>query len=116
MRLHDAAYALLGMLMACSGDMDDAGRLEPVSRTEGGQLDDGETSNAVETSERPQARGAPDESPREKEERTRRVREQIAARGVDDARVLSAMKRVPRQEFVPTQARGLAYEDGPLAI
>jgi protein-L-isoaspartate(D-aspartate) O-methyltransferase len=44
------------------------------------------------------------------------VREQIAGRGVADARVLAAMGLVPRHEFVPASQRGLAYEDGPLPI
>jgi protein-L-isoaspartate(D-aspartate) O-methyltransferase len=44
------------------------------------------------------------------------VTEQIAARGVKDARVLAAMRRVPRHEFVPEEMRGLAYSDRPLAI
>jgi protein-L-isoaspartate(D-aspartate) O-methyltransferase len=35
---------------------------------------------------------------------------------VDDARVLSAMRKVPRHEFVPERVRHLAYEDTPLDI
>jgi protein-L-isoaspartate(D-aspartate) O-methyltransferase len=49
-------------------------------------------------------------------ERERMVAEQIAARGVKDAAVLSAMRRVPRHEFVPADVRGSAYEDHPLPI
>ena len=48
--------------------------------------------------------------------RTRMVRDQIAARGIKDDRVLGAMARVPRHEFVPAAQRSLAYEDGPLPI
>jgi protein-L-isoaspartate(D-aspartate) O-methyltransferase len=48
--------------------------------------------------------------------RERMVREQIAARGVQDARVLAALERVPRHELVPAEAREHAYEDRPLAI
>ena len=48
--------------------------------------------------------------------RVRMVREQLAARGITDARVLSAMTRVPRHEFVPPGLRAQAYEDGPLPI
>lgn len=44
------------------------------------------------------------------------VREQIAARGITDGRVLAAMARVPRHEFVPLGRRSVAYEDGPLPI
>ncbi len=48
--------------------------------------------------------------------RARMVHEQLAARGVTDARVLGAMLRVPRHAFVPASQRRLAYEDGPLPI
>ncbi|MGH3824073.1 MAG: protein-L-isoaspartate(D-aspartate) O-methyltransferase [Pseudonocardiaceae bacterium] len=44
------------------------------------------------------------------------VQTQIAARGVRDARVLDAMRTVPRHEFVPPGQRGRAYEDRPLPI
>jgi protein-L-isoaspartate(D-aspartate) O-methyltransferase len=44
------------------------------------------------------------------------VREQIVARGVTDARVLAAMTRVPRHEFIPADQRSSAYVDGPLPI
>ena len=44
------------------------------------------------------------------------VREQIAERGVKDPRVLDAMQRVPRHEFVGAAYRQLAYEDSPLPI
>ncbi len=49
-------------------------------------------------------------------ERRRMVEVQIVARGVIDARVLDAMRRVPRHEFVPRPWRGNAYEDRPLPI
>jgi protein-L-isoaspartate(D-aspartate) O-methyltransferase len=48
--------------------------------------------------------------------RTRMVRDQILARGIRDDRVLAAMARVPRHEFVPASQRSMAYEDGPLPI
>lgn len=48
--------------------------------------------------------------------RERMVREQIAARDVTDPRVLGAMSRVPRHEFVPAEIRAYAYEDRPLPI
>lgn len=37
-------------------------------------------------------------------------------RGITNARVLTAMGKVPRQEFVPERNRFLAYTDGPLPI
>jgi len=44
------------------------------------------------------------------------VNEQIVARGVRDSRVLEAMRRVPRHEFVPAEVIDLAYQDRPLPI
>jgi len=44
------------------------------------------------------------------------VRDTIAERGVQDPRVLKAMRKVPRHEFVPEAQRRYAYEDRPLPI
>lgn len=44
------------------------------------------------------------------------VRYQILDRGVKDVRVLNAMLKVPRHEFVPENVRHLSYEDYPLPI
>ena len=49
-------------------------------------------------------------------EREGMVRTQIEARGVKDAAVLAAMRRVPRHEFVPADVRAKAYADHPLPI
>jgi len=49
-------------------------------------------------------------------QREQMVRHQIRARGVKDRRVLEAMAKVPREEFVPADQRPHAYEDGPLPI
>jgi len=48
--------------------------------------------------------------------RERMVRDQIAARGVSDGRVLAAMRQVPRHEFVLPAYRDRAYDDSPLPI
>ena len=48
--------------------------------------------------------------------RDRMVDEQIVGRGVSDERVLEAMRRVPRHEFVPSELAFQAYEDHPLSI
>jgi protein-L-isoaspartate(D-aspartate) O-methyltransferase len=50
--------------------------------------------------------------------RQRMVTEQLAAPGygITNARVLAAMGKVPRHEFVPESERSRAYEDGPLPI
>jgi protein-L-isoaspartate(D-aspartate) O-methyltransferase len=44
------------------------------------------------------------------------VSQQLQARGIRDKRVLEAMGKVPREEFVPAAQRPYAYEDGPLPI
>jgi protein-L-isoaspartate(D-aspartate) O-methyltransferase len=49
-------------------------------------------------------------------ERRRMVDEQLLARDIKDARVLDAMRRVPRHEFVPEERRSQAYFDSPLPI
>ncbi|RLD17690.1 MAG: hypothetical protein DRI36_03190 [Caldiserica bacterium] len=48
--------------------------------------------------------------------RERMVKEQIIARGVKDKKVLDAMLKVPREEFVPESERKYAYGDYPLSI
>jgi protein-L-isoaspartate(D-aspartate) O-methyltransferase len=42
--------------------------------------------------------------------------DQLKARGIRDARVLDAFRRVPREAFVPAELRDRAYDDAPLAI
>ena len=49
-------------------------------------------------------------------ERARMVAIQIRARGVTDPRVLAAVERVPRHEFVPAALLDEAYADHPLPI
>jgi protein-L-isoaspartate(D-aspartate) O-methyltransferase len=49
-------------------------------------------------------------------ERQRMVEEQIIFRGVKDERVLAAMRKVPRHEFLPEAMRGNAYVDQALPI
>lgn len=44
------------------------------------------------------------------------IRNQLAARDITDPRVIEAMGRVPREEFVPEGQRSAAYTDGPLPI
>lgn len=48
--------------------------------------------------------------------RRRMVKRQLAARDIADDRVLRAMRKVPRHEFVPANLRAYAYDDGPLPI
>jgi protein-L-isoaspartate(D-aspartate) O-methyltransferase len=44
------------------------------------------------------------------------IRDDLIARDIHDARVLDAMRAVPRECFVPTESHGLAYADRPLPI
>ena len=48
--------------------------------------------------------------------RTQMVEEQLVRRGITDARVLGAMRKVPRHLFVEEALRGRAYGDHPLPI
>jgi protein-L-isoaspartate(D-aspartate) O-methyltransferase len=49
-------------------------------------------------------------------DRLRMVEGQLRARGIADERVLDAMARVPREEFVPPPVRRRAYHDAALPI
>lgn len=49
-------------------------------------------------------------------DREEMVLSQIRGRGIRDERVLAAMRRVPRHEFVPEHLRSQAYDDHPLPI
>ena len=49
-------------------------------------------------------------------ERNRMVETQIVQRGVRDEQVLTALRKVPRHEFVPVGVRDQSYTDGPLPI
>ena len=49
-------------------------------------------------------------------QRERMVEKQLKFRGIKDERVLAAMAKVPREEFIPVDTRAEAYEDGPLPI
>ncbi|PWE00894.1 protein-L-isoaspartate(D-aspartate) O-methyltransferase [Marinilabilia rubra] len=50
------------------------------------------------------------------EERADMVDNQIAQRGIKSRHVLSAMKKVPRHMFVPSNLASMAYSDRPLPI
>jgi protein-L-isoaspartate(D-aspartate) O-methyltransferase len=57
-------------------------------------------------------------APSQNYERERRmmVVRQLEHRGISDKRVLRAMSEVPRHEFVPNEAKSVAYGDHPLSI
>jgi protein-L-isoaspartate(D-aspartate) O-methyltransferase len=49
-------------------------------------------------------------------QRHRMVQEQLMPRGIHDERVVAAMAKVPREEFVPPEVRAASYTDQPLPI
>jgi protein-L-isoaspartate(D-aspartate) O-methyltransferase len=49
-------------------------------------------------------------------ERLKMVAAQLQARGIRDERVLNAMARLPRHEFITAKYRDQAYEDHPIPI
>ena len=49
-------------------------------------------------------------------ERNQMVEEQLVARGIRSKKVLEAMRKVPRHEFVPREQTGNAYQDSPVPI
>lgn len=71
---------------------------------------------SLEGSPSPPPPAPPAEEPAFEAARARMVRDQLVSRGIRDARVLAALGKVPRQEFVPAPLRAEAYEDGPLPI
>jgi protein-L-isoaspartate(D-aspartate) O-methyltransferase len=44
------------------------------------------------------------------------VAQQLSQRGIEDPRILQAMRDIPRHLFVPARHRAMAYEDMPLSI
>ncbi|MCG8584682.1 MAG: protein-L-isoaspartate(D-aspartate) O-methyltransferase [Pirellulales bacterium] len=50
------------------------------------------------------------------DDRERMVAEQLAARGINNAAVLSAMRRVPRERFMSKDQQPLAYQDNAAPI
>ena len=44
------------------------------------------------------------------------IGQQLRKRGIHDPRVLEAMQRIPREEFIPRELRGDAYADAPVTI
>src|SRR5205814_6615920 len=49
-------------------------------------------------------------------ERQRMVQQQLMSRAIHDKRVVAAMAKVRREEFVPPHERAVAYTDNPLPI
>jgi protein-L-isoaspartate(D-aspartate) O-methyltransferase len=50
------------------------------------------------------------------DERKAMIETQLRPRGIVSEKVLEAMGSIPRENFVPVEMRGRAYEDGPLPI
>ncbi|HRY29414.1 MAG TPA: protein-L-isoaspartate(D-aspartate) O-methyltransferase [Elusimicrobiota bacterium] len=60
--------------------------------------------------------GAPPKTDPAADRRNEMVRSQIERRGVKDARVLNALRRIPRHLFVPEEMRSSSYDDEALPI
>jgi protein-L-isoaspartate(D-aspartate) O-methyltransferase len=58
----------------------------------------------------------PSASPDFAAQRQQMVQRQLVPRGINEQRVLAAMGKVPREEFVVPDSRAASYEDGPLPI
>jgi protein-L-isoaspartate(D-aspartate) O-methyltransferase len=50
------------------------------------------------------------------QERQRMVEGQIVSRGIKDERVLAAIRKIPRHEFLPEAIRGMSYTDNALPL
>ncbi len=48
--------------------------------------------------------------------REQMVQNDLIGRGIKDQRVIEAMRKIPREEFIPIEYRDQAYRDGPLPI
>jgi protein-L-isoaspartate(D-aspartate) O-methyltransferase len=59
---------------------------------------------------------APEKIDPYRKDRQMMIEKQIRQRGVKDPRVLAAMEKVPRHQFVPEDLESRAYEDNPLPI
>ncbi len=60
--------------------------------------------------------GSVSPAPDRQAEAVRMVEDQLRSRGIADRRVLAAMLKVPRHQFVPRDGQHAAYEDRPLPI
>jgi protein-L-isoaspartate(D-aspartate) O-methyltransferase len=60
--------------------------------------------------------GGADEEARQARRREAMVKTQMEARDITDPQVLAAMRKVPRDRFVPQDMREAAYQDSPLSI
>lgn len=61
-------------------------------------------------------KGATISSSQFSEQRKKMVEQQLRDRGIRDERVLTAMAKVPREEFLPENLRNQAYTDGAMPI
>ena len=79
------------------------------------QSDDHRTNSSKDTSA-PSAPSCSSEASALESARDAMVETQLRRRGIEDPATLSAMRAVPRHEFVPAEFRNRAYEDAPLPI
>lgn len=92
---------------------------EEAASPQSGNETTGPDGNAAVDTEQGDAGQGPREDAEESrlgKDRQQMVAQQLAARDIDDPRVLAAMGKVPRHEFVPRAMRSRAYQDSPLPI
>ncbi|MCP4247613.1 MAG: protein-L-isoaspartate(D-aspartate) O-methyltransferase [bacterium] len=115
------AHAVVPLLLialtspACanaSNQADERGRSAPASEAAPPNKQVPEDHPAKTTTSKP----TPPRTDERSADRSRMVERQIRARGIDDRRVLAAMRAVPRHWFVPRPQIKYAYDDRPLPI
>jgi protein-L-isoaspartate(D-aspartate) O-methyltransferase len=108
-----AARLALTLTLAC-GELACARNESAPAGSATGPLASAKTT-PLERREAPHA-GAREQALAERRPERRELVASLADGGIRDARVLSALERVPRHRFVPEGARDAAYEDRPLPI
>lgn len=113
-----ALVPLLGLVMAlgspgCNRSPEGKAHTEPQGPASG---EPGARSPSPSTARNTADSTARKSAARHAGKRSYMVENHIAARGIDDAKVLAAMGSVLRHEFVPEDLRWRAYDDTPLPI
>jgi len=105
------AFIALAALMSIAAACDETAS-EPASATTEAQREPATSSAGAEA----ETEARPPIDTAYADDRHAMVRDQIAARGIVDEAVLTAMRRVPRHRFVPDHLARYAYSDRPLPI
>lgn len=109
------------MLVGCMGNREGSDLTEPNRSTPDVEPVDPFSSSSSPSTSSTESPGVkvpalPDETAEQHQARQRMIDRDLRRRGVRDRRVLEAMARVPRHQFVPPDQIPYAYEDRPLPI